>query len=292
MINRVLLKVRPDLSDTELKKRLIKSIERRGLKLYLEPESIGKDASKHEILELRNADVDCVIILGGDGTILYTIRNLPVKCPLILGVDVGTTGFLSEINPGEVDQAVERLVKGDYRVVNSFRLRTIIGDLVLPEAVNEVLVTTEPGKSVKLNIYINDWFLNSVVADGVMVATPTGSTAYGLSAGGSILDNDLDAYTIVPVAPFKASLCPIVISADKTVSIKSTGGRTPIVVIDGQVQHHLIEDSFIKIFRSENTVPFIRFRGDFYAKIREKLLTTNERIVKQAGYNKTGGGVL
>ncbi|MEM2907196.1 MAG: NAD(+)/NADH kinase, partial [Candidatus Odinarchaeota archaeon] len=112
MINRVLLKVRPDLSDTELKKRLIKSIERRGLKLYLEPESIGKDASKHEILELRNADVDCVIILGGDGTILYTIRNLPVKCPLILGVDVGTTGFLSEINPGEVDQAVERLVKG------------------------------------------------------------------------------------------------------------------------------------------------------------------------------------
>ncbi|MEM2907492.1 MAG: NAD(+)/NADH kinase, partial [Candidatus Odinarchaeota archaeon] len=173
-----------------------------------------------------------------------------------------------------------------------FRLRTIIGDLVLPEAVNEVLVTTEPGKSVKLNIYINDWFLNSVVADGVMVATPTGSTAYGLSAGGSILDNDLDAYTIVPVAPFKASLCPIVISADKTVSIKSTGGRTPIVVIDGQVQHHLIEDSFIKIFRSENTVPFIRFRGDFYAKIREKLLTTNERIVKQAGYNKTCGGVL
>ncbi len=281
MVKRVLLKVRPDLVDSNLKRRVIDAIEKRGLKLCIDRESVGEKDGGYEIVDLGKVDVDCVIIIGGDGTILYTIRNLPVNCPPILGVDAGTTGFLSEITPGEIDQALDKLLKGDYRISNSFRLRTLIDNVILPEAVNEVLVTTEPGKSVKLDVYINNWFLNSVVADGVIVATPTGSTAYGLSAGGSILDTDLDAYTIVPVAPFKASLFPIVLSSDKVVSIKSTGvGRTPIVVIDGQVQYSLNKGEVIRILRSDNYIPFIRFRDNFYAKIREKLLTTN-RVIEE-----------
>lgn len=279
MVKRFLLKVRPDLADSDLKKKVINAIEKHGLKLYLETESVGKNDDGYEILELEKADVDCTIILGGDGTILYTIRKLPVRCPLILGVDAGTTGFLSEITPYEIDQALDQLVSNNYKISKSFRLKTFIDEVTLPEAVNEVLVTTEPGKSVKLDIYINNKFLNNVVADGVIVATPTGSTAYGLSAGGSIIDIDLEAYTIVPVAAFKASLFPIVLSSDKIVSIKSTGaGRTPIVVIDGQVQYSLTRGDVIKILRSDNYVPFIRLRDDFYAKIREKLLITNRII--------------
>ncbi len=279
MVKRFLLKVRPDLADSNLKKKVINAIEKRGLKLYLETESIGKNDDGYEVLELEKADVDCTIILGGDGTILYTIRKLPVRCPLILGVDAGTTGFLSEIAPDEIDQALDQLLNNNYKISKSFRLKTFIDEVTLPEAVNEVLVTTEPGKSVKLDIYIDNQFLNNVVADGVIVATPTGSTAYGLSAGGSIIDIDLEAYTIVPVAAFKASLFPIVLSSDKIVSIKSTGtGRTPIVVIDGQVQYSLTRGDVIKILRSENYVPFIRLRDDFYAKIRKKLLITNRII--------------
>ncbi|WEU39675.1 MAG: NAD(+)/NADH kinase [Candidatus Odinarchaeum yellowstonii] len=276
MIKRVLLKVRPDLVNSPIKKRILDAIEERNLKLYLEPESVGENDEGREVVEPGKADVDCAIIVGGDGTILYTIRNLPAKCPLILGVDAGTTGFLSEITPDEIEPALDRLLNGEYKVSKSFRLKTFIDDVVLPEAVNEVLVTTEPGKSVKLDVYIDNHFLNSVVADGVIVATPTGSTAYGLSAGGSIIDPDLEAYTIVPVAPFKASLSPIVLSSDKVVAIKSAGrGRNPIVVIDGQVQYSLTRNEVIRILKSENYAPFIRFRDEFYSKIREKLLTVN-----------------
>lgn len=283
MVETILLKTRPDLANSDFVKDLISFIEKRDVVLYLETESVpAGETSKHETMELRKAKVDTVIIVGGDGTILYTIRNLPLSCPPILGVDLGTTGFLTEITPAGINKAIERIINGDYEVEYSMRLKAFVDDLALPDALNEVLVATEPGKMVKLDVYINNQFLNRAVADGLITATATGSTAYGLSAGGPIIDIGLEAYTIVPVSPFKASFCPFVLSANKVVSIKSAARNKPLtVVIDGQVKHRALKDNIIKIMKSKSSVPFIRFGDNFYTRVREKLL---------APYFKNEGG--
>ncbi|MHA1409318.1 MAG: NAD(+)/NADH kinase [Candidatus Odinarchaeia archaeon] len=275
MIKSVLLKVRPDLINSKFTKDLTEFIKSKGIELFLDPEGIKKEyLVQYKLMSIKNVNTDIVIIVGGDGTILYSILQLPVNSPPILGVDMGTTGFLAEITPDKINWAIERIIKGEYKIAKRLRLKVILKNKKLPDALNEVLITTEPGKTVRMDVFIDDQYVNRTVGDGIIIATPVGSTAYSLSAGGSIIDKGLDAFIIVPICAFKASLFPIIVPGNKKVKVKLiTDGKPHVVVIDGQVQYQLENEDTITVVKSDNPAPFIIFEDNFYERVRGKLLT-------------------
>jgi len=173
---------------------------------------------------------DVVVVVGGDGTLLRAFHEVSGALPM-LGVNSGSIGFLMEVAPSQVERAVEALAEGDYAVEERMTGVALIGEREY-SFVNE-LVFSSPrhDKLVLISSYVDGALAQRGRADGLIVATPTGSTAYALSAGGPVLDPRLDAFVLVPIAPFSALLKPMVFSSSRRIVV-STNCRCR-VVIDG-----------------------------------------------------------
>ncbi|MCD6479708.1 NAD(+)/NADH kinase, partial [Candidatus Bathyarchaeota archaeon] len=173
---------RMDLREAlEVARRTLSHLKSRGIETLVEEKTA--DALGVEATPLGEMDVDILIVVGGDGTILRAAMGLRNPSTPILGVDMGRKSFLAEVRPEEVGEAIERILRGDYRVERCLKLSSRCGDQKLPDSLNEVLVATStPSKMAEMEIYIDGVHLLTIEADGVMVATPTGSTAYNLSA--------------------------------------------------------------------------------------------------------------
>lgn len=243
------------------------------LKVYAEDTLEGKAEVKAESVPLRKMKTDFVITIGGDGTILRTCGALPKPEPPILAVNMGVRGFLTEVEPKDACAAVERTLKNEFRIEKCCKLAVSTGGDTIPDALNDVVVTAgEPAKILYTQIIKDDKPILKCQADGLIVSTQTGSTGYSLSAGGPVLDLDVDAFVLTPICSLTV-FRSLVFPANSHVTIKAIRPKRMLVLVDGR-HHQLLtsENPTLTVTRSENVTSFIRFKDDFYDRLRNRLL--------------------
>ncbi len=281
MIKRVAITSRLDkIEAIKLIENIINYLQSKNIKVILDKELFNKVKCDVNFQLLEEVRADLIVTIGGDGTVLMTAGRLKRECP-IFSINMGTLGFLTEVEPHESINALERVLNGDFEIERCERLSPIINGEKLPDALNEVLVTSkQPAKLLHFLIEIDGETLVTEKADGLLVATPTGSTAYALSAGGAIIDPRVKAFIITPICPLGFTLKPLVVPLESIVTIKLLKPSTEaLLVIDGQFRYSLPARAVIKITKSNVPVLFIRIKPvDIYRRIRKRLLYRGEDI--------------
>ncbi len=222
--------------------------------------------------QMRKMGAEFIISIGGDGTVLRGIQKMSDPLP-VLGINMGTIGFLVDVNPDEAIEVIDKVLSG-FETEERARLSIKVNDEILPPATNEVvIITASPAKMISCRIFVDKCRMEELRSDGVVFATPTGSTAYAMSAGGPIVDPRVDGTVIVPLAPFKLSARPWVVPASSEISMELTmPGKEAVIVIDGQFSRKIKKEDRILINRAEKPARFVRTRKDgFYDKVRSKL---------------------
>jgi len=206
-----------------------------------------------------NGDVDLVISLGGDGTVLYCVRHLQDLGVPILPVNMGTFGYITEVSVDEWKKTLNSYIEGgkDHLIHKRSTIKASIiraGNIVFSAtALNEVVVTSNGlSKVITIDMSVDNTFLGSFRADGMIIATPTGSTGYSLAAGGPIVDSDLSALVCTPVCPFTLSNRPLVVSSERRISLRILENqRTEVMVnFDGQVNTEVYENDIVEVRKS------------------------------------------
>ena len=221
---------------------------------------------------LESIHPDVLIAIGGDGTFLYTMRRSDAP---LLPINAGTVGVLAEVDgrtAPQLDAAVERLLGGRYFLEGRMKLAAQAGGTLLPDAVNEYVVHSTPvGKMGLFEIAFDGHVAGQIRADGVIVASPTGSTAYSLSSLGPIVDPALDAIVITTIAPFRLEPRSVVVEPLHTVQLKSIEeGRSAILIADGQTEVPLPFDGRVTIHRSPRRATLVRFGSRFFQRLSGK----------------------
>ncbi len=219
------------------------------------------------------SDSEIVIALGGDGTILYAAGLVQASSTPILGVNLGRLGFLADSAPGELENAIDRLIEGDYRVDDRLAIEAIVGD-TSAFSLNEIVI--EKGvlaRLIELKTWIGDVPVSSFWGNGLIVSTPTGSTSYSLSAGGPVLHPSLDSLIITPICPHSLSQRPLVVPADQQICVEVVAEHADIILTaDGQTVKNMTPDDRVTIRRSDRRVRLIDLQGlSFYELLCRKL---------------------
>jgi NAD+ kinase len=223
------------------------------------------------------ADTQCVIVLGGDGTLLTTARNARKLDIPLLGVNLGTLGYLAEVEKGAVDDAVSQLLRDDYSIVDRMMLTGRIGDME-ESALNDIVIARNGTLQVlSFTVYVNDRVLNQYQADGIILATPTGSTGYNLSAGGPIVEPDARMILLTPVSPHTLTNRSIVLSPEDQIRIVIDEGRdgrqlTVEASFDGNIKVPMVTGDSIEVCRSAHVTRILRLKPvGFFDVLRQKL---------------------
>ena len=234
-----------------------------------------------DVLQDENAAAaDLVIAIGGDGTMLYAGSKVRDHNVPLLGINRGRLGFLADVTPDEMLSSVDHILAGDYliepRLLLNAELQRSDGESVHGVAFNDVVLQrTHAGRMVDFQTSVAGQFVNTHSGDGLIVATPTGSTAYALSCGGPIVEPQLDAMVVVPICPHTLTDRPIVIAANQQIEIRllereDTGAG---VAVDGHAMGPLEPGDTLTITAAEQRVRLIHPPGyDFYGILRSKLL--------------------
>ncbi len=222
-------------------------------------------------------NVDVAISLGGDGTMLATARAVGEKEIPILGINLGHLGFLTQMTPNQLEAALANMVAGNYQTENRLVLKTEIIDgppLDQPYALNDIVIDKgNISRVINLSLYAGEEYISSYIADGVIIATPTGSTAYSLAVGGPILNPTMEAFIASPISPFSLTSRPLIFPPDHAleVRVRSEHGSA-MLTIDGQVAEGFSPTGKIRVSRAEHVVKFIKFaENSFYEILRTKL---------------------
>lgn len=231
-------------------------------------------------------DTDCAIVLGGDGTLLHAARDLAERGIPILGVNLGTLGFLTETEPSELREAIRRLCQDEYMIEEHSMLKAEAGGEVT-HVLNDVVISRSGfSRLIRLQLYINDLPLQVYTGDGLLVSTPTGSTAYNLSAGGPVVAPDVDMFVVTPICPHSLSERSLVISAGDKLELEVVRSRKTqedeaIATTDGEFFRQLQVGDRITLTKSELTAKLIRFeRNRFYQALQAKLRWGSESTEK------------
>ncbi|RLF12054.1 MAG: NAD(+) kinase [Thermoprotei archaeon] len=225
-------------------------------------------------VQLEELSVDALIAIGGDGTILRTLKRLANPETPILGVKVGKICFLGEVEPEELQLALDKLLRGDYAVEEVMKLRASIAEGKSSDAVNEVVfVTSQPAKVIQFEVIVGGEEVFRGLADGAIIATPTGSTGYALSAHGPVIDPELEAMLVVLLNPLNLSSRPLVVPASETLKFKVLApSPEALVVVDGEVVGKINVGGEVEVKKSPVKARFIRFHARkpaFYERLRK-----------------------
>ncbi len=281
MIQRVGLIVHTDKPDAlRFTREAVKWLEEHDLQVHLEPEiAHALNMPDYQCDEPTLCQSDLLIALGGDGTILRASHLAAPRGIPILGVHLGRFGFIAQIQPHQLPEAIARVQTGDYRVEKRLMVRAVAyrdGTAICDAlALNDVVVTKGAvARMITLQTFVNDTFLATYSADGVVVATPTGSTAYSLSAGGAIVDPACDVLLLTPICAHTLSARPLVLPADKQVKVVVSADDGDFhLQADGGETVKLRSGDAVQVFRAEERTHLIVFDPDeFYTKLRDRLL--------------------
>ena len=259
-------------SALKLTEELSEYLKRKGLKVYIEDTLADKVTTQEEFAPLSAMKTDFIITIGGDGTILRTCITLPKPEPPILSINLGIRGFLTEVEPKNACEAVERILKGEYKIEKCAKLSVAIGKEGMPDALNDVVISAcEPSKILYTQICKDGKPILKCQADGLIIATQTGSTGYSLAAGGPVLDREIDAFVLTPICSLTV-FHSLVFPADSTIAFNVDRPKEMLVLIDGNYRKLMSADEVLKVTRSKNVTSFIRFETDFYDRLRNRLL--------------------
>ena len=217
------------------------------------------------------SEPDAMIVIGGDGTILEAARRCAPSGIPLLGINLGRVGYLAEIELGELG-LLDRLVNGDFHVEE--RMTLGVGCKAGFALNDAVLGGNSLFKMVEIELYCDSKPVNRYRADGLIISTPTGSTAYSLSAGGAVVDPRMDAMIATPICSHSLNATPIVFSADSELELRNVtrGGEKLTLCVDGIESRELSPGEGVKIKRSPMRVGFIRLKdGGFYEILRHKM---------------------
>ena len=221
-----------------------------------------------EILNIENLkpDFDFAFVIGGDGTILKAGRFYADYDIPIFGINLGRLGFLSQTLPSELEKSIAKIVNNNYRVEKRLMLSSggykALNDFVIKSGVS--------GRASRFALEIDNKFVCEYLADGIIISTPTGSTAYGMAAGGPILTPDIDVVTVVPICPHTFTARPIVVSADSEIKVLPVENAKYNVYADGQIAFTI--DKELSIVKSDKMAQLALLpENDFYTVLRNKL---------------------
>jgi NAD+ kinase len=226
---------------------------------------------------------DLIIVIGGDGTFLGAARDIAQYQVPMLGINRGRLGFLTDVMPDEMESAIAEVLRGDFRLEDRFLLKAQIhrnGQIVADDcALNDVVL--HPGQSIRMiefDLHIDDQFVYSQKSDGLIVSTPTGSTAYALSAGGPLVHPGLHALVLVPMFPHSLNNRPIIVGSEAHLCIRVGYKNTlpPHVSLDAQNHLELQHGDELHIFKYPQTVKLIHLKGhNYFETCRTKLGWSN-----------------
>lgn len=266
-----------------LAREAVTLLQERGAPVFINSESAG--ILGYPALGVAEGDlarrVGVLVVFGGDGTILRAARAAAPQGIPILGVNLGGFGFLAEVHDGGVDAALLRMLEGEYQLDERMMLRAQVlrGGRPTREflALNDIVVTKSGyARLLRLGTFVNDEHLTTHLADGLIVATPTGSTAYSLSAGGPIVHPGVDVIVLTPICAHTLGARAVVVSGSDVITIRvdpvGTPPSPPVLTVDGQEGYPLERDDAVRVERSPHRTRLIRLRpGGFYSLLRAKL---------------------
>jgi len=224
--------------------------------------------------------IDSIIVLGGDGTMIRTARQYLEQNVPVLGVKMGTVGFLSNINADELETSLDRFIRHDYGIEERMMLDVGIyqGENLLQSvySLNELSIKSKSSRMISMDIKIAGKEHALYRGDGIIIATPTGSTAYSLSSGGPITDPDLDVFIMTPITSYLLTKRPMVINAHKEISLFPVRCEEAVLSIDGQVKIDWDENCMIKVKMAANKLKMIRLKEQlFFQTIDKRLQRSN-----------------
>jgi NAD+ kinase len=244
------------------------SLETGGIEVFYErgtADAIGRTG-----VAFDDVEPDLVAIIGGDGTILLTVQKMARQLPVI-GINWGEVGFLADLEPDEAYDVLMTISDG-FPVEKRMRLSFSTRDQYLGDALNEVLiVTSRPAKMLRFGIVVDNILSEEFRGDGILISTPTGSTAYSMSAGGPIVDPKIEGVLLVPLAPYMLSSRPHFISTERILDIRIESAKPATLVIDGQKSIDLPAESTIRVKKSSHPALFVDIGRNFFEKVDQKL---------------------
>lgn len=269
---------------TETGKRIAELLISQGVEVLFHKSSLS-DLFKEALAFDNHSDLvkaaDLVLTVGGDGTIIHSAKHAVSHGKPVLGVNLGRLGYVAELEADEIDM-ITQLVKGEYSIVN----RSVLSVCVISKsgtskeyiAVNDAVVSRGSlSRIIDLQVSIDGADVSSYRADGILVATPTGSTAYALSAGGPVISPDLRCIELVPVCPHSLSARAVILSENSVIKIHANSpDDKSYLTIDGQISVELYEDDIVEIKNSEKTLDMIVLKKrNFFKLASEKLKEVN-----------------
>ena len=263
----------------ELVHVIARSCAQRGLPLVLEKRAarlIGADSAASPGDLVR--DCDLLLVLGGDGTILQVLHELCDRFRPIFGINLGTLGFLTCVSAAAWPQALDAIAAGTYQLSERALLdvQVVRGGQPFARyiALNDAVISRgELSRLIKLNVAVDGATLSEYNADGLIVATPTGSTAYSLSAGGPVLTPDSGVFVVTPICPHVLTMRPVLVSEHSRIEITPSREQPDIFLsLDGQASVRILPGDIIRITQAAQRLPLAMLPGtSFFEVLREKL---------------------
>lgn len=237
-----------------------------------------KDSRKRIIEDKIPEDIDCAIVIGGDGSFIEAARVLEEKNIPILGINMGTLGYLTEVEVGNIDEAIKQILSGDYSLESRMMLEGVFADGKTDVALNDIVVSRKGVlRVIHFRLFVNGELLNSYEADGIILSTPTGSTAYNLSAGGPIVEPTASLIVITPICSHALNTSSIVLSSDDEIIIEIAEGRNGSieevsVAFDGADMVTLFTGDRIKVYKSQSFTKIMKLsKVSFLEILRRKM---------------------
>jgi len=261
-----------------LLERLVAAAQVHGLTLVAEPRLA--ECFRDPPPSLDNNRVDYLVTFGGDGTLLRGARLLRGASVPILGVNLGRVGFLTTAHPEDFDSSLDAMIRGEYVTERRKTLRTTVAGRTVPElesviALNDVVLHKGGvARVIRMHVYVDGRLLGAYSADGIIVSTPTGSTAYALSAGGPIVVPGVDCLVIAAICPHSLAVRPVVVPSDAAIEVEPLPPWTDevLVSVDGQISTAVAPGDRVRIARSAEPVLLVRIGDEtFFTRMRRKL---------------------
>ncbi len=243
---------------------------------------IEADEKRYAGIEEIPTDTDCIIILGGDGTMIQAAKDLHEMNIPLLGVNLGTLGFLTEVEKQDIDISLNELFKENFKIENRLMLEGNVCSKELSgfvgTALNDFVVSKEGQcRLIELEVFVDDEFIDAYVADGIIISTSTGSTGYNLSAGGPVLAPEVKAMIITPICPHSLNKRSLVVPAESKIIVqigksKELSDDEAVIISDGNEIAHMKTGEKIEIVRAMTDAKIVKLSGfSFFKRMRQKL---------------------
>lgn len=266
--------------DGELKvtRRLIELLSGRA-ELIMEERyaSLGSDVHYRKNAELYTSS-DCAIVIGGDGTILQAAEPCARLGIPIMGINMGTVGFMTELEVSAMEEGINALLEGRYTTQKRMMMRVDIekqnGTRTQLHVLNDIVISKKDAAMISAELYSNGEKINEYIADGLILSTPTGSTGYSLSAGGPVADPTMELFIATPICAHMLSARPMLMSAKKSITLRLTSGgcESTVITVDGEDKCKMSLSDTVTVKKSEYNLNIIKLGNQsFYQIMMEKL---------------------